>query len=291
MKDPVIIIGMHRSGTSMICRMLEELGLFMGTRKDPNNEAVFFLTINEWLMNECGGAWDRPEPIDRLLKNQALRALASDYLAYYLGTRAITSYLGKGGYLADGTPLRLEKPWGWKDPRNTYTLPVWQDIFPNARIVHVMRHGIDVAQSMRVRMVREVADTMKTLEEKTRSKYRGAYYRHLAPSLWSFQVALQEPDLDRCFDLWEKYMVRARQHVAVAGERAVEIRYEDFLADPAPFLKQLAEFCGLAVTDGQIQEVAGKGNRDRAYGYRSNPELLDYEKRVISRLMPYGYSR
>lgn len=40
--DPVIIIGMHRSGTSMISRMIEALGLFQGKEKDPNNEAFFF---------------------------------------------------------------------------------------------------------------------------------------------------------------------------------------------------------------------------------------------------------
>lgn len=35
--SPVIIAGMHRSGTTMITRMLEEAGLFVGKRKDPRN--------------------------------------------------------------------------------------------------------------------------------------------------------------------------------------------------------------------------------------------------------------
>jgi hypothetical protein len=39
---PVIIIGMSRSGTTMLVEMLEQLGLFVGRKKTRNNEAVFF---------------------------------------------------------------------------------------------------------------------------------------------------------------------------------------------------------------------------------------------------------
>ena len=44
---PIILLGMHRSGTSMIAGMLEELGLFMGNHKDRNNEAFLFMKLNE----------------------------------------------------------------------------------------------------------------------------------------------------------------------------------------------------------------------------------------------------
>ena len=39
---PIIIIGMSRSGTGMLAKMLEDLGLFIGKSKDRNNEALFF---------------------------------------------------------------------------------------------------------------------------------------------------------------------------------------------------------------------------------------------------------
>ncbi len=32
------------------------------------------------------------------------------------------------------------KAWGWKDPRNTFTLPMWLSIFPKARVLHVLRN-------------------------------------------------------------------------------------------------------------------------------------------------------
>jgi len=63
---PLILLGMHRSGTSMAARLLERLGVFMGWRKDSNHEADFFRHANEWLLSQAGGAWDHPEPVRTL---------------------------------------------------------------------------------------------------------------------------------------------------------------------------------------------------------------------------------
>ena len=40
---------------------------------------------------------------------------------------------------------------GWKDPRNTFTLDLWLKLFPNAKIINIMRHPLDVSQSLLVR--------------------------------------------------------------------------------------------------------------------------------------------
>ncbi len=53
-KPPIIIVGMHRSGTSMISRILEELGIFMGKSKDANHKASFFHNLNNWLLQQSG---------------------------------------------------------------------------------------------------------------------------------------------------------------------------------------------------------------------------------------------
>lgn len=41
--QPIVILGMHRSGTTMITEILEQLGLFVGDQKDDNCESLFFL--------------------------------------------------------------------------------------------------------------------------------------------------------------------------------------------------------------------------------------------------------
>ena len=74
--DPIIIIGMHRSGTTMIANLLRRMGLFLGWMLQENSEALFFVQRNDALMNVCGGAWDHPAPVKQLLGHPAMRAHA-----------------------------------------------------------------------------------------------------------------------------------------------------------------------------------------------------------------------
>ena len=59
-ENPVIIIGMNRSGTSMIVQKLKEMGVFMGATLEVNNEATLFLELNDWLLAQCQGGWYSP---------------------------------------------------------------------------------------------------------------------------------------------------------------------------------------------------------------------------------------
>ena len=61
-RPPIIVLGAHRSGTSALSRVLDELGVFVGSRLDSNHESWFFLRLNVWLLSRCGGRWDHPAP-------------------------------------------------------------------------------------------------------------------------------------------------------------------------------------------------------------------------------------
>lgn len=65
-RAPVLVIGMHRSGTSLVTRLLRDLGLFIGWRLDDNAEAYLFRALNEWLLREAGATWQTPAPVRRL---------------------------------------------------------------------------------------------------------------------------------------------------------------------------------------------------------------------------------
>jgi hypothetical protein len=288
---PIIIIGMHRSGTSMITGILEEMGLFIGRGKESGNnrEHPFFVRINEWLLGQCGGSWRNPEPIHALLDHGALRELVIDYLGFYLKTSRAISFLGWRDCIRYGTPAALEMPWGWKDPRNTYTLPLWLDVFPDARVVHIKRHGVDVASSMKVRTDKSMKRAMEQLPAKTRGKYRTWYHRWFEPTLWGFANALQDESLEFGFDLWERYVKEAHDHAARLASRAIEFRYEDFLTDPVPVLETLADFCQLAVSEEAVARQAGRVRKDRAFAYRKHPHLVDFAGNVAERLRILGY--
>jgi len=282
-RPPIIIIGMHRSGTTMVTRLLMQLGLFAGTELEDNSEAVFFLKLNDWLMHQCGAAWDHPEPMKYLLAETGAENLAANCFRVAMASKLTKNYLGLWKYLRIRTPGNLDIPWGWKDPRNTFTLPVWLHLFPDARVVHVLRHGVDVAKSLQTR-------SMRGLELCT------------APS----PAAQPVPDLESClrdritdsvrclsleggFSLWEEYSEQARSLVDSLGKCAMEVRYETVLEQPTESLRALATFCDLPTTDEAILECSKLLVPGRTFAYKSNESLVSFAKRHADSLRANGY--
>jgi len=60
LRQPIILLGMHRSGTSLIARLLDELGLFQGSELQEDHESVHFLDVNDLLLKRIGASWDNP---------------------------------------------------------------------------------------------------------------------------------------------------------------------------------------------------------------------------------------
>jgi hypothetical protein len=279
-EKPIIIIGMHRSGTSMITQMLESLGLFVGNKKEKNYESTFFLGVNNWLLQRSGGAWDHPGPVRYILNNPRARSLVVEHLQYWLQSPKVISYLGWKKYLQYRTPAALNCIWGWKDPRNTFTLPFWLELFPYARVIHIFRNGVDVAASLKARQERKL-NHATTLWQEQRLRYRFVL-------TWDW-TSLRCASLDEGFSLWEEYVCEARSHVNNLKNRAIEVRYEDFLTDPFELLKRLVRFCGLLVNNDTIAQVCAQGKIDRAYAFRNKPELMEFAEGVAARLSAVGY--
>jgi hypothetical protein len=274
-QPPVIIIGMHRSGTSMLSRVLEELRLFVGKAKGAateNNEAHLFRRCNRWLLRLSGGTWDHPQPIQYLLNNPHVRSLAVHHIRALLYTPLVISYLGWRKYFRYRTPANLDIPWGWKDPRNTYTLPVWLDLFPEAKVIHIYRNGVDVARSLRERSKKDISAYSRRIEKrrKTLSVGRGSF-----PVVDN--ISLPCLSLSGGFSLWEAYTQRADEHlVALPESRAMAIRYEDFLADPVPFVDALCQFCGIEPSVELVKTVSLKVDASRSGVYQRSPELFEF---------------
>jgi hypothetical protein len=283
--SPVIIIGMHRSGTTMITRLLETIGLFVGKRKEGNHEAMFFHRINEWLISQCGGFWDHPEPIHELIENMDIRASVTNYIdRYLLQSPRTIGFLGWRKYLRYGNLYDLDFPWGWKSPLNTYTLPLWLDLFPDARVIHIYRHGVDVAQSLRIRGRRQMRPT------RLQQVYYDLPFLHwIRPKPGSFIESVRCDSLEGGLSLWEVYLSEARRHIGPMGEQAIEVKYEDFLVEPTQTLKGLAAFCGVTAGHTTVDQVANRVQTDRAYAYRRDPELRAFADQVANRLVAQSY--
>lgn len=140
---PIIIIGMHRSGTTLLTRILFESGAFVGPNVSPNFEDVNFQRINRYLLASEGAHWANPYPfISQLHNEDFIRSKAT------LAQKLLVEYSEQYEWIASN------QLWVWKDPRNTLTLPIWLALFPEARVVHLIRNGIEVALSLQRREIR-----------------------------------------------------------------------------------------------------------------------------------------
>ncbi len=284
---PVIIIGMSRSGTSMLTRILDELGLFTGHRLTDNHEAVFFREINDWLLTQCSGGLENPSTFKYLLKDWEARALFGRFINYTMKTPRVMSFLGMRKYLKYRTPANLDVPWGWKDPRNTYTLPFWLDLFPEAKVIHIFRHPLDIINSLRTRRKRGLSRL-----EGRHYWWEPLYLYYLMEKFIGGKrvfVDLRGADLEEGLLMWEEYMEEARKHVTDLGERAIEIKYEDFLDSPNEILIKLTGFCGLRANAAEIENSGSKVNKSRGLAYLKDLELKAFSERVSDRLSNYGY--
>jgi len=132
--QPVIILGMHRSGTSCLTGSLEEAGLFLGDVNNRNshshralNEYVDIRQLNSRILEANGGSWDSvPATADWTDEHRRIR------------DRLIESF-------------PTDRPWGFKDPRTTITLEGWLEALPGARLVGTFRHPTEVVMALEKR--------------------------------------------------------------------------------------------------------------------------------------------
>ncbi len=201
LKPPFIIIGMHRSGTSLVTKILEKSGIFMGVIKDHNFEAMHFLSLNQQALWAAGGSWLQPI-VPKKIHHRTIPAKELYREHFRINT------LGQ----------RLQNfwknpDWGWKDPRNTFTLPMWLELFPNAKVIHVYRDGEEVARSL-----------------KKRNNKPGEVY----------DARLNNLDFNR--QLWQLYLEQARSYENL-GHRYIEIDYADIVAGNKVAIAKLEKFC------------------------------------------------
>jgi len=276
------MIGMHRSGTTILARLLEELGLFIGEKKEHNYESLFFIKLNDWLLSQSGASWDHPEANRYLLENNDVSGLAKDYIGYFMETPRAAGYLGWLKYIKYHGISHLDIPWGWKDPRNTLTLPIWLDLFPKAKVINIYRHGVDVANSLKVRSEKSLIDSKSNY-------FKNKKWYWLRPKKGIFMDSLSCINLDQGVLLWRDYLRLASSYMKNIGERVVDVKYEDFLEQPFDILRKLALFCNIDTTDQQIQQAVRNVKKDRAYAYRSDPELIAFAENVPGVLNEFGY--
>ncbi|MEM7412882.1 MAG: sulfotransferase [Myxococcota bacterium] len=280
-RSPIIVIGMLRSGTTMSGGLLEALGAFMGVDQEWNGESLFFRRLNEWMVEYSGGNVEFPDSYLLARRHRRLMELHNDYLRVSIDSPRAFRFLGWKRYWRYRGLSRIDEPWGWKDPLTTITLPNWLAVFPNARVVCLRRHGVDVAASLRTRH-RWMFDRAEESYRKRRWLYR---FKQKDRGFADLRAAF----LGRGFSMWELYNRQVSRYLALYPEQTLEVHYEKLLADPANELGPIAAFCGIDTTPEAVARVAASVKPSRAFAYQKDRELARFARAVEPRLARYGY--
>jgi hypothetical protein len=143
----IVVLGMHRSGTSAITRALQTMSVELGESLMPPNPDV-----------NARGFW---EDLDiNALNNQMLQTVGSDWHRLAALTKTQLESLRAAGFVMHAVELLRAKTasapvFGFKDPRTCKLLPIWQEALAlcdlAAGYVIAVRHPMSVADSLAAR--------------------------------------------------------------------------------------------------------------------------------------------
>lgn len=259
--QPIIILGMHRSGTTLLTKMLAECGIHFGKNLDRNHESQTFKSINEFILKSTGGNWDYPVSAEVLDYDLSLRRLYIQYVFNQIRSPRCIGYLGWKA-IVNSKPTH----WGWKDPRNCFTLGIWREIYPECKVILIERHGLDVSISITKRRQKFLLENVK--------KFKSRYYFYTFLAKRGTFV-----DTARCWSLlegvklWAEYFDKARMEVSKLNSH-LSIRYEDFLSYPEKYIKRILNYLDVKFDENQIRKICAQVNPERAFAYRKNDLFL-----------------
>ncbi len=161
----VVVVGMHRSGTSAVTGALGALGLQMprpGDRmawheSNPDHwESLSLALHDEHLLQGLGGGWDAPPDLPR----------------HWVHSAAVLGGTRSGAVLAQAYPE--PGPAALKDPRICLLLPHWRTVLPAPpTALLVWRDPLDVARSLQQRNGLPLASGLALWERYNRSALQG----------------------------------------------------------------------------------------------------------------------
>lgn len=139
----IIVLGMHRSGTSAVSRFLNMMGAYFGPegcelkaqRDNPKGfwERADVCALNDSILAAAGCSWDR---------------VSNFHLNNIQGVNEVTLRAKLRSIILS---LDAHRPWFIKDPRACLTFPWYRDLLEVPVVILVYRDPLEVAQSLQTR--------------------------------------------------------------------------------------------------------------------------------------------
>ena len=223
----VVVLGMHRSGTSAITRALQVLQVHLGDRLMPPLDQI-----------NARGFWEDLDIYE--LNVEMLHALDTEWYQASPITEADVEILRAKGFVLKATALLRRKMaqcevFGFKDPRLGRLLPFWLEVFRHdaidVRYILALRNPMSVAASLRKRDGFEATFSYLLWLVHTVGSVSGSVDRPRIAV--DFDQLLQDPrqQLERIAALVEREVDPQAMEVFVGEFLAEELRHSAFRVD------------------------------------------------------------
>jgi hypothetical protein len=244
-QGPIVVFNKSHSGSRLLAKVIEASGVFMGAHQNDSKDSLDLLRlIHHLVVNhypDYKGLLRRTPDCD-----PAFSALAGKVLASHL----------------EGFGPSHDAQWGWKNCSTGYVLPVVDFLFPNARYIHLIRDGRDIAFSNHhgadTPYRKKVLFNTDQIESWRNYRLTGwAYLRH-----------------SHIFNTihWVNSVEVARAFAEPLGDRHLELRYEDLCQDFDANTRRVLRFIGREDVASQvIDEIAPTVHRKSLHKYENQP--------------------
>lgn len=273
---PIIFVGTHRSGTT-----------WMGDEFSRHPDLAYFVEprhVWSWSHNAL--------PDDRLTAEHATPRVREHI------RNAFAKHVRSQG------KSRLVE----KTPSNCLRLPFVRAIYPDAKIVLVVRDGRSVIastediqhQGVQTKLIfRRALQTPLPEWPAQAGRLASALHNKLTrkpmkfwgprPPGWREWTRVDEPDVIRAKQ-WAATVLCAYRDAHAMGDVMI-FRFEDMMQHPADTMRQIADFCELAGAEDIIEHVAATADPSRNAKRRAEKSNLDNVRSILEpALVELGYT-
>jgi hypothetical protein len=251
---PIVVFNKSHSGSRLLARLLSSQGVHIGGDLNGSADALSLLPLVQHLVT----------------------AYYPDYAPLWSASRwpAETEELALECFERHLAGHDGHSRWGWKLCETTFILPVIAAIFPQAKFIHLIRDGRDVA----------FCDHVAPVQPFWRKVYfnddRIAEWRGLSLTNRGYDVASHIYNALH----WINSVEVGRCYGAMLHERYIEIRYEDLCRDFAQTSSRILAFCDLSPDEAALRQVEAKVSLASIGKFRSQP--LRKQRQVMRLIEP-----
>lgn len=269
--DPFFIVGTGRSGTTMFRNLVRQaprvciprethwlpiLWNEFGSRAVPTSRLQDL--VDRVYMAKGRTAFERIALEAKRSTNDLRAAVASR-----VGARTTVAAYHRGLLAELGAATNADRP-GDKTPDYGFAMERILGHFPDARFIHVVRDGRDVALSMSKVLSFRILAGLELTHWWAVALDRG-YERGLP-------AAEAEIPIDRFLELWHRRVMRIRDEASrLPEDRVLEVTYESLLADPSGTLTRVDSFLGWNDAASWVHDAAALVRRDNLDRNRDSP--------------------